>query len=275
MNKLQKIFLSFLFSAFFLSGCLLKQEVPLAPVVNAESPVSEKDDSNEHILYGYPSTDCTILSREGYAVCHDNAKKVADWVSYHLTDEYLIKNADRSNDFRPDPDLPVGERSELKDYRGSGYDRGHLAPARDMARSERTMSESFLLSNMAPQVGVGFNRGIWKLLEEKVREWTEEKKSLYIITGPIYNDNEYSTIGSNKVAVPSHFYKVIVSCCENTEVPIDSIAFIFPNEKTSNDKLPEFITSIDEIEHLTGLDFLNNLDDEIENTIEAKKTEMW
>ncbi len=266
------------FSIFFLFlfflGCLPKQEAVFAPVANVESPVSEKDNSNEHILYGYPSTDCTILSREGYTVCHDNAKKVADWVSYHLTDEYLIKNADRSNDFRPDTDLPVGGRSELKDYRGSGYDRGHLAPARDMARSEKTMSESFLLSNMAPQVGVGFNRGIWRVLEGKVREWTEEKKNLYIITGPICYDAD-KTVGSNKVAVPTYFYKIAIHCCDNGNLPIDTIAFKMPNQNLNGRYLFEFITTIDEIESLTGLDFMHELDDETENILEADKSEMW
>lgn len=211
-----------------------------------------------------------MLYREGYVACHDNNKKVADWVSYHLTESHLVKNIDRTDDFRPDPDLPCGQRSELADYADSGYDRGHLAPAGDMTRSRRVMSESFLLSNMAPQVGVGFNRGIWKKLEEDVREWAREKKNLYVITGPIY-ESDCGTIGHSRVAVPTYFYKIVVSCGNE----IDAIAFILPNEKNPDGRLPEFITTIDEIERLTGLDFLSGLEDCIEGRIEAKKAEMW
>lgn len=256
-----------LVSAFLFSGCATTGYRH----VTSESCVASY---GEHVLYGYPSDDCIILNREGYTLCHDNQKKVADWVSYHLTDAYLVKNAERSDDFRADPDLPVGQRSELEDYAGSGYDRGHLAPAGDMTRSQKVMSESFLLSNMAPQVGVGFNRDIWKSLEEKVRGWVKEKKNIYVITGPIYSSDDYDTIGQNKVAVPSSFYKIIIFGVGSGK-DIDAIAFILPNKKNSSSDLPKFITSIDEIEKETGLDFLHDLDDVTENSLEAKIVEMW
>lgn len=230
--------------------------------------------TNEHIIFGYPSTDGTILYRQGYVLCHDNDKKVADWISYHLTDKYLVKNVSRTDDFRADPDLPEGGRSELEDYRGSGYDRGHLAPAGDMTRNREVMSESFLLSNMAPQIGPSFNRGIWKTLESKVRKWAEERKNIYIITGPIYSDEDYEIIGPNKVAVPAHFYKIVVSGTKAGE-DLDAIAFILPNEKNPSSALPGFIASIDEVEGSTGLDFLNELDDTIEDELESLKAEMW
>jgi len=79
-----------------------------------------------------------------------------------------------------------------------------MAPAGAMKWSARAMSESFLLSNMVPQVGVGFNRHIWKSLETKVRKWTSERGELYIVTGPIFDGN-HKAIGDNKVAVPTHF----------------------------------------------------------------------
>ena len=232
---------------------------------------ASENDYGEHILKGYPSTDGTILSREGYVLCHDNQKKVADWVSYHLTDEYLVKNVERTDDFRADQELPVVQRSELEDYKGSGYDRGHLAPAGDMTRNHTTMSESFLLSNMAPQIGAGFNRGIWRALETKVRKWAEEKKNLYVITGPVYED-KIGTIGENNVEIPSHFYKIVIS---QQEPEVDAIAFILPNEKNPTSMLPQFITTIDNIEEKTGLDFLNEMEDSIEDVVESRKAEMW
>jgi endonuclease G len=144
-----------------------------------------------------------------------------------------------------------------------------------MARDAQVMSESFLLSNMTPQVGIGFNRGIWKKLEEKVRDWVRQRKNIYVFTGPIFSDpNHYNTIGSNRVAIPTHFYKIVVSCTESGD-NLDAIAFILPNQKNPNEKLPDFITSIDEIEKVTGLDFMAELDSNTQARLEAKKAKMW
>jgi endonuclease G len=229
---------------------------------------------SEHILYGFPGTKGTILYRRGYVLDYDTQTKVASWVSYHLTNAYLVQNSPRTNDFRPDPDLPKGQRSELADYDKSGYDRGHLAPAEDMRRDRQTESESFLLSNMSPQVGVGFNRGIWKNLEAKAREWAKKRKNIYVMTGPIYADKDYKTIGPNKVAVPSHFYKIIVASTSRGE-NLDAIAFIMPNKNLGSSPIKNYITTIDEVEKETGLNFLRGLEDPIEKKLEAKKAVMW
>jgi endonuclease G len=234
----------------------------------------KRADDNEHILFGYPGDEKIILKREAYVVGYNPEKKVADWVSYHFTDAYLVKKAARSNDFRPDLDLAPDQRAELKDYRRSGYDMGHLAPAADMTRSKQIMSESFLLSNMAPQVGPGFNRGIWRILEGKVRDWVRKKKNIYVIDGPIYDSSDGKTIGPDKVVVPERFYKIIVSCTEDGR-DLDAIAFILPNKRSPNNMLPKFIVSIDEIEKATGLDFLHDLDDVTESMLEAEKAQMW
>lgn len=237
---------------------------------------------SEHILYGLPGTNGTILYRKGYVLAHDNGKKVASWVSYHLTNAYLVQNVPRSNDFRPDPDLPKGQRSEVKDYKKSGYDLGHLAPAEDMRRDEQTESETFLLSNMSPQVGLGFNRRIWKNLEAKVRSWTKKRQNIYVMTGPIYASKDYKTIGPDKVAIPSHFYKIVVSRDTNGSTPLtikgeslDAIAFIMPNKNLGAMPIKSYITTIDGVEKETGLNFLRGLADPIEKKLEAKKAEMW
>jgi endonuclease G, mitochondrial len=230
--------------------------------------------TSEHIIFGYPSTTGTILIRKGYVLDHDNDKKVATWVSYHLTDKYLVQNVPRSDDFRPDPDLPKGQRSELADYNKSGYDRGHLCPAEDMRRDAQTESETFLLSNMAPQVGAGFNRQIWKNLESKVRQWAKKRKNIYVLTGPIYANRTYPTIGPNKVAVPSHFYKIIVSATPKGNDP-DTITFIMPNKNLGSTPIKSYITTIDEVEKRTGLNFLRGLPDPIEKKLEAKKAVIW
>jgi endonuclease G len=237
-------------------------------------PVPSASVSSEHIIYGYPGTKGTILVRKGYVLDYDSAKKVVTWVSYHLTDKYLVQNVPRSNDFRPDPDLPKGQRSELKDYKKSGYDLGHLAPAEDMRRDAQTESETFLLSNMSPQVGLGFNRRIWKNLETKVRQWAKQRHNIYVLTGPIYANKDYKTIGPDKVAVPTAFYKIVVSV--NTKsASLDAIAFIMPNKDLGAAPIKNYITTIDEVEKETGLNFLNGLPGPIEKPLEAKKAKMW
>jgi endonuclease G, mitochondrial len=92
----------------------------------------------------------------------------------------------------------------LSDYWGSGYDRGHLVPAGDMTRSELVMRESFLLSNMSPQVPA-FNRGIWKVLEDKVRGLARRHKDIVVVTGALFLEDK-KFIGASWVGVPSHYY---------------------------------------------------------------------
>ncbi len=224
-----------------------------------------------HVTYGAPSANPVLLCRLGYALSHNSKHKVPDWVAYRLTREKMRGTYPRSNNFRRDPDLDRGQRSELLDYKLSGFDRGHMAPAAAMKWDARAMSESFLLSNMAPQVGNGFNRGIWKVLERNVRDWTSERGILYVVTGPIYASEELHTIGGNKVSVPSHFYKVIFD-----PVQVEAIAFILKNAKLQTSDLPTFITSVDEVENLTGLDFLPKLQDAVEDVVESSvPSSMW
>ena len=208
--------------------------------------------------------------REGYVLAHDARLKIALWVQYRIAREDLNGAAERSNDFRPDTSIPSGARSELSDYRGSGFDRGHMAPAADMNRSENVMSESFVLSNMAPQVGAGFNRGIWRSLESAVRGWVQQRGTLTVITGPIFDvDNSrvtYRVIGNNNVAVPTGFYKIVVDINDPDNIAV--LAFILPNERSLDLDLEEFLVSVDAIESRTGLDFLSALDDETEERVE-------
>ncbi len=222
------------------------------------------DACQEHIKYGAPSLSGDLLCRLGYALSHNPERKTADWVAYHLTKEKVNGTIPRSNDFRPDPDLEPGKRAELSDYKRSGYDRGHMAPAASMKWSERAMSESFLLSNMAPQVGSGFNQHIWKSLESKVRKWTEERGELYVVTGNIYATNHPKTIGSNHVAVPTHCYKVIFD-----PIRVEAIAFILPNQRLQTRDLPNYIVSVDAVEQQTGLDFLSKVNDPVEDLVES------
>jgi endonuclease G len=229
------------------------------------------EDCKEFTTYGVPGLSGNLLCRKGYLLSHDPLRKTPVWVAEHLTREKAEKSVRRSDDFRADSDLEQGKRAELSDYRGSGYDRGHMAPAADMAWDEQAMSESFYLSNMVPQVGVGMNRGIWMELEKKVRNWVQERGELYVYSGPIYLGNDTETIGANKVAVPGFLYKIVLDPRQK-----DALALIMPNRKLRTEDLPNYLVSVREVERETGLHFFSSLSNADQEKMEsAKAVRLW
>jgi len=232
-------------------------------------PVKPADsfNCNTHVAYGIPGPEEQLLCREGYAVGYDYDRKVPSWVAYHLTPDSVNKKFKRSNKFKEDKEIPAQNRSTLSDYKGSGYDRGHMAASATVDSSYNAMMESFLLSNMTPQLP-GFNRQGWRHLESYIREWTNERGELYVVTGAMFV-GDHGIIG-NGVHVPTHLYKVVYD-----SISQDAIAFIVPHRAISKGDLPAFIVSVDEVERRTGLDFNNLLDDEIEDDIEDDVEAMW
>jgi endonuclease G len=204
-----------------------------------------------------------VVTHSGYSLLYNESHEQASWVAYELTKEETNKTVDRSNNFNIDPKVSSATADD-KDYKGSGYDRGHLAPASDMGWSSTAMSESFFYSNISPQTP-SFNRGIWKKLEELVRTWAIENNSIYVVTGPVLT-NGLQKIGPNKVSVPTHYYKVVL---DYNEPNIKSIGFIIPNIG-SKESLQNYAVSIDSVEKLTGIDFFPPLEDEEEYSIEKK-----
>ena len=202
-----------------------------------------------------------VITHTGYSLSYNEANEQANWVAYELTDEETKSIVKRANKFIVDPKVKTGSAND-SDYARSGFDKGHLAPAGDMGWSAKTMTESFYYSNMSPQ-DPGFNRGIWKRIEELVRSWAIQYKSVYVVTGPVLTDG-LQTIGPDKVAVPKYFYKVILDY--NTS-DIKGIGFIVPN-KGSKEPIQSYAVSIDDVEKITGIDFFPLLPDEQENAIE-------
>ena len=225
------------------------------------------------IRTGYPLTDNTdtIRSYTGFGLGYNEQYEQASWVVYVVTREEIESgHVERSDDFRPDRSISSGS-AELKDYRGSGFDRGHLAPAGDMKWDPLAMSESFLMSNMSPQKP-SFNRGIWRRLEEKVRQWAVEKDSVFVITGPVLESLE-NFIGENEVGVPGSYFKVLV----DLSPPDHSfIAFLLPNEGSSQ-ALDHYAITVDSLENVTGYDFFANApDQEVINWLEQQlDLESW
>ncbi len=144
---------------------------------------------------------------------------------------------------------------------------GHMAASATVDSSYNSMMESFLLSNMTPQLP-GLNRQGWRYLEQYIREWTNERGELYVVTGAMFVGSD-SIIG-NGVHVPTHYYKVIFD-----SVGMDAIAFLVPHRAISKGDLPGFIVSVDEVERRTGLDFNSLLDDTVEDDIEDDIEGMW
>ncbi len=188
----------------------------------------------------------------GYSEKHEQPA----WVIHLLTKEMVLEhNAKRSNKFRED--YKVSTKSSLpKDYRNSGYDKGHICPSADMSFSQEAQDLTFLMSNISPQLH-SFNAGKWHELEKKVREWAVENDSIIVIAGALF-DSIIQTIGKkNKVSVPYRFYKVIVDVSFPS---YKAIGFIMENEKLK-EELFYYSVSVSELERITGFNFFPDFDD--------------
>ena len=226
----------------------------------------EQEPQYDNLSFGVPGKADTIIDRPGYALGYIEYHEQPAWVIYIMTKaEATTKRAKRTNKFRADPQIPT-ESATLADYRRSGYDRGHLAPAADMAFSGQTMADSFFMSNMSPQKPA-FNRGIWKDLEALVRSFAITERKIVVVTGPILPKEKTVTIGANKVTVPTHYYKVIFDLTP----PRKMIGFILPNEG-SDRPLEDFAVTVDVVEKATGLDFFSALPKAVQERLESTIT---
>ncbi len=210
--------------------------------------------------------DHEIHTYKGFTLCYRESYEDAEWVAYILTREELEAVTGRSNDFRPDPSITTGS-ADLSDYKKSGYDRGHLAPAADMEWNKESCSESFYMSNMTPQAPA-FNRGMWQQLESQVRKWADRFGKVIVVTGPVLEKNagEYKTIGANQVAVPEYFFKSILA--QDSAGTTNAISFIMPNTKCEG-TIWDYCVTTDEVEQRCGFDIFSFLPDEEEEKIES------
>lgn len=228
-----------------------------------------------------------ILKRLGYTVSYNNQTKCPNWVAWHLTKEHTdgpyprkgvpyydengtaigigsVTNETQRGDYFLDLES-VEPRQLLTDWNDKTYNmtHGHLCPAADNKWSKAAMNQSFLLTNMCPQAG-SLNGGAWQKLEDKCRTWAIQYSDIYIVAGPIFNASNKRTMGAGKVTVPDAFFKVIL-CLTGTP---KAIGFMYKNDGSSQN-MKDAVCSVDEVESVTGMDFFFNLDDNIENEIEA------
>jgi endonuclease G, mitochondrial len=219
----------------------------------------------------------TRLCREGYLVLHDNERRVPIWVIQRLSPDSFVGPGNRKeegNPFSADPDLKPEQTARPSDYRGSGYDQGHMAPAADMAFAVQALIESFYMSNMAPQVGVGMNQHIWRYLEAFVRNWACRAGDIVVVTGPIF-ERRPEWIGDGRVAVPTGFFKIVYDPARKR-----ALGVVLANEEIetkiapSRELIEKNIRSIDEIEALARLDFLSVVSDRSQAMRESLKGAM-
>jgi endonuclease G len=230
------------------------------PEARADKAIEPSYYSQEIALPGHPSSSF-VIHRSNYSLAYDARNRNPAWVYEHLTAESIKGNANRSHsDFKEDEQIPNSLRATLTDYKGSGFDRGHMAPAADHRSSPEAMTDTFYLTNMCPQCPQ-FNRGYWAKLEKHVRDLTKEYQNVYVVTGPLYLPLQeadgkryvkYQVIGQNDVAVPTHFFKVIT--LENWQGAIEKRAYILPNQEISS-KIPldQFKTTIQKVERAAGM----------------------
>lgn len=217
-----------------------------------------------------------LVVRDGYGLEHSGDYKIPLWVCERMDPARLGGPFKRKDSFKADPAL-TGPRSELGDYKGSAYHRGHHAPAEDFTDNKQQMAESFYLSNMSPQTP-SLNSGAWAQLEARVRRWVAEDRVTWIITGALIYDPaeetadadgwiEYYTIGAG-VAVPTHLFKIVVG--EGANGGLSATAYVVPNQKLpAGYDMDDYRQSVRWIEERAGLDFMPELEPGDAQALEA------
>ncbi|QNK76224.1 DNA/RNA non-specific endonuclease [Winogradskyella sp. PAMC22761] len=222
-----------------------------------------KESTNE--FYLPTSTTNQIVHHQNYSLSYSEPHEQAEWVAYELKSAHLSSTNRKRPYFEIDDTVKTGA-AHWRNYKKSGYDKGHLCPAGDRRFTKAAYDETFLTSNISPQEHQ-FNAGVWNRLEQKVRYWAKKNDGIFVVTGGILKDN-LKTIGDENVSVPNQFYKVIL---DNTNGKIKMLAFLMDHENSSL-PLYKFVVPVDSLETLTGIDFFPELDDSIENKLEASSS---
>ncbi len=223
---------------------------------------------------------CTgrLLVKAYFAVCYADRLREPFWVGYGL-EVAAVTNVGRVGSFKVDSTLPESVWSRPSDYARMGFDIGHMAPAGDFSFADSAERSTFVMSNGVPQFPA-VNRGRWRSLETEVRNLAIRHGDVWIFSGPLFLDSTGAPtqprawIGSDSVAVPTHFFKVIL--CLHPDREPEMAAFIIPN---SPDRLPGptslYLVTVDSLQTLTGWDFFAALPDSIQKPLEAHPPRAW
>ncbi|MGX7667468.1 DNA/RNA non-specific endonuclease [Flavobacterium pedocola] len=233
----------------------------------SESTTIEEPDRSEAVMetesrkfdYFPTSTTGSVVVRDGFAFSYSEEHEQSEWVAYELSSADFSNRDYERPFFIEDPKVKT-QSADWRNYKKSGYDKGHLCPAGDRKSSYESFKETFYTSNISPQRH-DFNDGIWNRLEQKTRYWAKKYNGLYVVTGGVLSDN-LKTIGKEHVSVPNYFYKVLM-----TKDRTKMIGFLVPHQG-SDQQLYDIVVEVDTIEKLTGIDFFPKLPDAVESRME-------
>jgi endonuclease G, mitochondrial len=230
---------------------------------NSSSNIIETNTQNTNQIFDFLPTSTTnqIVRHQYYTLSYNEKYEQAEWVAYELKKTFATKSHFQRPFFIEDPAVNSGS-ADWKNYKKSGYDKGHLCPAGDMSFDKNAYDDTFFTSNISPQLH-DFNDGVWNRLEQKVRYWATKYNDIYVITGGVLEPN-LEVIGKENVAVPKFYYKVLL---DKSDGEYRMIAFLVP-ATDSQEPLYSFVTSVDALEKMTGIDFFPKLDDKTENKLE-------
>ncbi|XP_078082331.1 endonuclease G, mitochondrial [Mustelus asterias] len=219
------------------------------------------------LRFGLPATS-QLRSRDSYALWYEPRTRNAAWVLEQLEAARLSRSCSERGrcEFREDESVHEYHRARNSDFKGSGFDRGHLAAAANHRHSQRSMEDTFYLSNVVPQ-NPNLNQNVWNKLEKYCRGLTKDNKNVYVCTGPLYLPRmepdgklyvKYQVIGKNNVAVPTHIFKVVILEKHSGEIELRS--YVMPNQPVLEDTpLERFLVPIESIERASGLLFVSNI----------------
>lgn len=237
-------------------------------------PADQRASIDEHLPWGAPSATAptdheSLLVQRDYVIGYDADLRAPLWTAEHVVAARIGKVA-REDCFRRDPRLSSADASAPSDYAEPIYDQGHMAPFANQSSSDIAGHNSFIMSNMAPQM-CELNRGIWQILEGITRLWADEHGAVYILSGSVFDrdgdgardadsaaQRMHSNNGQERVAVPSAFYKIIT--LRRPDGTLATLSILLPHDRSNPNGaaaltyLQGHITTVAAIERVTGLD---------------------
>jgi endonuclease G len=249
-----------------------RQESPVAPTYPAPAETVRGPGDYGTVYAGVPTgRDVTVLPNRGFTVGYSEKRRTPLWVAYRIFQMEAPEAGDRPGNFR------IDRRTQAKvspdDYTRSGYDRGHMAPNWAIATryGRDGQRASFLMSNVCPQKPT-LNQQIWKRLEKRVgKTYANRLEEVWILTGPIFDDRIEKL--PSGVEIPDAFFKIVVDEIDGRP---RALTFVIPQDVDGGERIQQFLTSIDAVEAATGLDFLRDLPDGLEDRLEQQEPQsLW
>jgi len=217
------------------------------------------------------------LSGRCYYVCYADSWRIPYWVLHYVARPRLTGQVNRTDNFRSDSSLPAELRVRADDYRGTGFDKGHLAPAADFSFDQAAMSATFLMSNMSPQ-RPRTNRGAWRKVEETVRSTVKSFGQGWVITGNVFIAADSTRVapfewlrrdGRNWVAVPTHLFKAVL--LRDSVGRLDMYGLLVPNQDgPASRAVADYLVPVRRLEEIAGWDFFPLLPDQLEESLETR-----